>query len=335
MKKLLIISVSTFYGGGESFITNTLTSLQNYFDVYYIVRDGTLYDFLPKNKRYKFKNNSFINQINEVKEIINKLSISITILNGGRTLFFTPFLKNKTKNIMYVHSTNKSVPVIKRLIYILLIHYCYIFANKVIHVSDYSKNQQKIVNKNSIRIYNGVDILPYKERSFSLPLRFLFLGRTGKSKGIDIIIKSFEKIPENTAILNIVGSGEYDNKILKLKNKNIFYHGFKKDTSFYYDSNDIFITLSKIENCSLSILDALNNSMPVITTRAGGNVELVNAFNGFLIKRNVKILLHTINEIIQNPNCLIELGKNANKTAVNKFNKSDTVLYITDVINSL
>ena len=333
---ILIISDCSFYGGGESFVANTLTELCNFYNAYFLVKNDYLYNLLPVEKRLKFRENSFIKQLLEAKGIIKKLSISSVILNGGNTLFYTPFLRNTAKTVMYCHSTYKYVPIgIKRFLYIFLIHFCYFFAYRVIHVSKYSFSEQKIARKKAITIYNGINILPYKKRELSLPLHFLFVGRTDKSKGIDIIVDAFKQINIKIAILHIVGCGEYDATIIKINNKNIVYHGFQNEVSSYYENCNVFITLSEIENCSLSILDALNHSIPVITTMVGGNPELVNSSNGFPVDRTSADLLQVIYAITDNPEQLIEKGEKANETAKTLFNRKNTIEKITNVLRSI
>ncbi|MCL2184477.1 MAG: glycosyltransferase family 4 protein [Treponema sp.] len=334
LKKILIISDCSFYGGGESFIANTLSLLKDNFDTYFLVNNDYLYNLLPEDKRFIFRNKLFLKQLNQAKTLIKELSVSVVILNGGNTLFYTPFINKFTKKIMYRHATYKSISnLFKRIIYIFLIHICYLFANKVIHVSNYSNNEQKIKRKNAITVSNGVDLLKFKERKFTNPLKYLFLGRTDRTKGIKTLIDTFLQIPEHIAVLHIVGSGEYDEYIKKINKNNIVYYGFNKDTSSFYNDCDIFILLTKIENCSLSILDALNHSMPVITTNVGGNPELINEKNGFFINNSVNNFISLIYSIYENSEILSSMGKNANETVKNKFNKINTLNKIITIIN--
>lgn len=111
-KRLLIVSATSFYGGGESFVVNTLTKLSSEYDLYYIVQNDYLYSLLLKENAnvFYFKKGGLMQILMDVQHVIDNISPDITILNGGRSIYMTPFLKRTKKN--YLSSYNKQLCVI-------------------------------------------------------------------------------------------------------------------------------------------------------------------------------------------------------------------------------
>ena len=104
--KILVISNTPFFGGGEAFIVDTLVHLRE--PLYYLVRNTTLADSLPADRVFRFSKTSFAGQLSEVRRVIAGLDPDCVIFNGGRTLFFVPWVRAKRK-ILYRHTTNQCI----------------------------------------------------------------------------------------------------------------------------------------------------------------------------------------------------------------------------------
>lgn len=180
--KILVISNTPFFGGGEAFIVDTLVHLRE--PLYYLVRNTTLADSLPADRVFRFSKTSFAGQLSEVRRVIAGLDPDCVIFNGGRTLFFVPWVRAKRK-ILYRHTTNQCIGNrLKRLIYDLSLHVCYSRADAVVHVSEFARREQKLFKDKAVCIHHGVVPLPYEPKSGSGPVRFLFLGRTERTKAL-------------------------------------------------------------------------------------------------------------------------------------------------------
>ena len=332
-KKILIVSNNPFYGGGEVFILETISKLKN-FNIYYLVKNDELYDALPKGRKNKFYKNTFWGQIKEMNGIIQMLSVSVVIFNGGSTLFFTLFVPS-VKKILYRHTTNKSISIFKRWLYIPLLHFCYMVADKIIHVSQYSLSEQKLAKQKATYIHHGIYVLPYKSHEAKLPLNVLFVGRIDCSKGIDKIIKAFYFINKNLATLHIVGKGKQDDFIKMNTKTNVIHHGFQKNLATYYESCDVFITLPIVESFGLTVIEAMNHSKPIITTNVGAISEIVDKKNAFLVKRTVKDVKKVLQLIIDRPSQLNAMGIQSHNIVKQKFNKEDTISKISNILNSV
>lgn len=117
--------------------------------------------------------------------------------------------------------------------------------------------------------------------------RVLTLSRTHPVKRLDYFLKSLRDI-ENFSEFDIeyfhIGGGPELNKLKKLK-KSLLFNRFKinflgkiseteKDTFFKQNNIDVFLNVSKSEGTSVSVVEALNYSIPVILTKVGGNISI-------------------------------------------------------------
>lgn len=330
--KLLIVSTTSFYGGGESFIVNTLTQL--YSNTQYIVNNKKLINILPKNKTIIFAKKTLYGQLIQLKQFIKTHSIDTVILNGGSSIYFAPFLSG-IKIIIYRHTTNKAIDnLFKRFIYSIILHFCYLYANSIITVSRYALKEQLILRDKAYCIYHGINPLPINQRETHKPLRLLFIGRLEKSKGIDTIIKAIKLLDPNDVILEIVGEGELSQYIKNLKLKNIIYNGFRDNVSLFYERCDVFISLPKHEAFGLTILEAMNFSMPIISCDTGAITELVhNSINGFIVDPDPIKVSKIIELFIKNKSLVNKMGGKSNQICRDHFNKEATISKIKEIIN--
>lgn len=284
MKRVLVVSMTKFYGGGENFITTHLNSIDG-IDFFYLVSCKHLAGELPNDKVIFNSNNSFLAMIRRIKFLVKERHIDIVLLNGGRSLFLAPFIHRNSTCAGIRHTLNSSVnsPAIYRGIYISLLNVCYCFMKTVIHVSKKSQSEQLLAKRKSSVIYNGVS---EKEKKYmGNGKNFAFIGRMAREKGVDVLIAAFNRICEqdNDVHLYLVGSGEIDSSFPH--HDNIHFEGFHTDLEQYYRMSNWYISLTTRENCSISALEAFSYGLPVITTDVGGNIELVETgTNGFIIE---------------------------------------------------
>jgi glycosyltransferase involved in cell wall biosynthesis len=136
-------------------------------------------------------------------------------------------------------------------------------------------------------IPNAVDpeyIKNSKKNTDKITNSFLFVGRLSYNKGVDLLIKAFNK--NNDKKLFIIGSGPEKNKLEKLiTNSNITFLGrvSEKDLIDWYNKVECFIFPSLGEGMPSVILEAMANRLPVIASDIGAVSTMVNYNNGFLI----------------------------------------------------
>lgn len=164
-------------------------------------------------------------------------------------------------------------------------------ADKVIGISDAAREFSKTLGaKNPITIYNCVDTDFFKpvKKTKKTKTSITFTGRLIEAKGIQDLIEAFKKINDNDLILNIVGTGFYENelKFMAKNDKRIKFLGEKdqKGIKEVLSQTDIFINPSYGEGLPTSVLEAGSMGIPTIATDVGGTKEIItDGENGFLV----------------------------------------------------
>ena len=214
-------------------------------------------------------------------------------------------------------------------------------ASKIVVPSNYLKNivLKWGINEEKIKvIYNAFDAPILKEKKEELRKKLnlsgtvlISAGRLVPWKGfislIEIMPEILKAIPD--AKLYIIGSGP-ESEALKLKVKNqklensIFLTGqiFHDKVLEHLKAGDIFILNTGYEGFSHFLLEAMAMEIPIITTRVGGNVELIESGkDGVLVEYNDKEeLKKKIIELAENELQKYELTKMA-KIKVAEFSK--------------
>ncbi len=117
----------------------------------------------------------------------------------------------------------------------------------------------------------------------------------------------------------------------KKENMKVSLMGFceNKKIHEYYQSQqiDLFINISTSEGLPVSIMEAMSYGIPVLATDVGGNSEIVNEDNGFLIPSDItaeqlKMIIH---EIRNNNMNLNEMRINAYLKWKNEFRLEDNI----------
>lgn len=93
--------------------------------------------------------------------------------------------------------------------------------------------------------------------------------------------------------------------------------GNRKDIYHVMKQSDIFVLPTLVENHSLAVMEAQVIGMPVITTRVGGNPELLTHLHtGMLVEpRNSEELYEAILLLMQNPDLRRKLSENSRQWA--------------------
>lgn len=154
------------------------------------------------------------------------------------------------------------------------------------------------------------------------PLKLLFLGMVVEKKGIFDLLKVMAMHPDlfgGKVQLTIGGKGEEERLAETLRNKDLSGHvkfegwvvGEKKNELL--KNCDIFILPSHIEGLPISILEAMANGKPIISTVVGGIPEIViPGRNGWLFQPgNLDELRNVLAEAIADRQRLKQYGENS------------------------
>ena len=126
---------------------------------------------------------------------------------------------------------------------------------------------------------------------------FISIGKLDHRKGFLELLIAFEKLYKQNNNLKLVIIGEGDLKdVMKsyiqqhdLTNNVFIYNWMKKNEIIeQLDMSHVLISASEMETFGLTIVEALLRGLPVIATKSGGPLELINKNNGLLVELQSK-----------------------------------------------
>jgi len=192
------------------------------------------------------------------------------------------------------------------------------------------------INVKKVEVLGGIGLnlqdYPYQPLiSIHLPLKFLFIGRLLKEKGIHDFIAAAQivkqKYPNTT--FTVLGSIDQANmgalqqyELEKLINTGIIDHpGHVSNVKDWIASCDIFVLPSYREGVPRSTQEAMAIGRAIITTDVPGCREtVIDGVNGFLVpKWNPEALAEKMIYFIEHPEQIRLMGAESYKLAVNKF----------------
>lgn len=195
-------------------------------------------------------------------------------------------------------------------------------------------NKSRFIPLNKIHVLqNKFDVSKFdfscEERRISTNIRFGFIGRIHKDKGINDLIKSFNKVLsiDSDLSLTIFGHGKIvdgDCRRIVERSNCIKVAGPFNNINSVLKEIDVLILPSHAEGLPFVVVEALGYGIPVIATRVGCMDELIkNEFNGLLVNvSNEDELIHAILYFKRNRNKIVEMGRNGRSYIVNNYNLS-------------
>jgi glycosyltransferase involved in cell wall biosynthesis len=168
-------------------------------------------------------------------------------------------------------------------------------ADAVYCVSEYGA-KQKVIERYARRnlgvIHNAVRVFPISGTSRRRRCEFglndndvvgICVSRLTRAKGLLVLCEAMAQLiksSNNTLKLLIVGDGPerdliHEMFMTKVGSDHVVFTGNRRDVRELIDAADFFVLPSLNENLSMSILEAMERSKPVISTLAGGTPEAV------------------------------------------------------------
>lgn len=139
-------------------------------------------------------------------------------------------------------------------------------------------------------------------------IRFLFVGRVMKEKGIDELFKAMQLLREDgiDCVLDVVGGCEedYTEKLSHYENEGwLNYHGYQKDVRPYIASCCCFVLPSWHEGMANTNLECAAMARPVITSNIHGCLEaVIEGESGLLCEsKNVQSLYEAMKHFCELP----------------------------------
>lgn len=310
MKKIMICIPTLASAGAERFATELACNIdRERFEPIIMVttrldENSAFYKkLLSKNvKIYDFGNCGYKNKIWKIRNVIRKEKPSIIHTNVGAALhMLLPIFLSFTnaKHLFTTHSMGYRIfnGYKKR-----IMQFC--FRTKiVIPVAICDTVKQSLVEAYGLKseniecVYNGVDtdlFHPLESKREDSNTVFVSTGTLYHIKNHKLLIDAFTIVHKNdpNTTLRIIGDGELRSdliaqvKSLNLENA-VKFEGNQSDIARYLNMSDVYCCTSKVEGLPIAVLEAMACGLPVITTPAGGVVDIVkDGVNGFVVESN-------------------------------------------------
>ena len=181
--------------------------------------------------------------------------------------------------------------------------------NKQIFLANHLVREEQACRLNGAGV--NLEEYPYTEYpAESEPIRFLFIGRVMKEKGVDELFEAARRIKKEypDVLFDIVGpmEDEYGAVIKKLEEDGIItYYGYQKDVRPFIARCHCFVLPSWHEGMANTLLEAGAMGRPLITSRIHGCMEAVEeGKSGYLAEEtNEESLFQSLYDFIRLEKC--------------------------------
>ncbi|MCI8950583.1 MAG: glycosyltransferase family 4 protein [Lachnospiraceae bacterium] len=170
-----------------------------------------------------------------------------------------------------------------------------------------------------------------------LPERYVvFCGRIGEEKGIRILMKIWDKLPDIPLV--VIGSGPLEKVFQEWANEheNVFFLGYiQHNKCLSIVKRGEFVVFPSIwyEGCSMVEIEAESLGKGLIATDLGFSAEAIeNGVNGFKIKLgDTDGFQKCITDLWNKPELISEIGKNARLDYEQKYKPEDNYKQLIDI----
>lgn len=224
-------------------------------------------------------------------------------------------------------------------------------SERVICVSEFL--QRKIVNETLIKrnktdvIYNGVDVdsFIYEKTSVEIKKNLLWdddivlvglLGNLNYAKAYEVIIDVAELLKDEGVDFRFVIAGDTGHEVyielqdlieIKGLQGKVKFIGYVDDVAKFMSELDVYAICSESEGFSLSVIEAMAASCPVVSTCCGGPEEIIdNGQDGVLVGNgDSEELARTIIDIVNDDEKRSLLVNNARIKVNKKFSEKNCI----------
>lgn len=178
---------------------------------------------------------------------------------------------------------------------------------------------------------SGVNVSVYPQEVFPEQMRFLFVGRLVRGKGVLDYLEAARIVKEDHPEVGFDLVGPYDSNPTAVKPEDIkpyiddgivVFHGEQKDVQPFYKAASAFVLPSYYgEGTPKSALEAMSTGRPLIVADAVGCREVVKeGGNGFLVRpRDPSRIASAMTHLIEEPGLKERMGLESRKMAETSF----------------
>ena len=257
-----------------------------------------------KNFNWKFKDYSWVYFLNDknpskqIENILKKTKPNFVIIGGYKMEFESVFKINKKFFIFYWLEKLEKKNFLKNLIRYIFLKIKLGNVDGILAIGKQARKYYKQFNTKVINLPYSIKETRLKLSKKKYNLNFLFVGQLIDRKGLDLLIDTITKINNDKYNFTVVGDGNLQSRLKKIKNNNFKYYKFLNKTklSEIYKNNSILITPSKFDGWAVVIIEAMRDGLAIISNKNVGafNEYIKNGFNGREIKNNSNSLLKQI-----------------------------------------
>ena len=313
--------------------------------------------FYFKNKYFK-SISLFISMLPSLLFLIRKINVIHVPHTNGQNYYGIVFAFMKllfgVKYVVVLHGGN-----VDRFKYDIANKFFFKYSDKIIAVSAGIREfYQPLVNKTIIVIPSLIPFKTYKgdsrdiKKQFGLPIEskiLLMVGSIKQIKGNFTVLNTFINLGEsfimdNKLHLVFVGDGE-DYDLLKKNAINHKYHQHihllgrisNEKINEVYSFADIYIISSRFESLSKTMLEAMYNGLPIISSNVKVlNEILTNNTNAlFFEQNNEQMLMEKIKKCVEDNVLSKFIGTNAKNLYNNKFSFAKVIEKYLEIYRSL
>ncbi|KIJ89252.1 glycosyltransferase family 4 protein [Rickettsia asembonensis] len=255
-----------------------------------------------------------------LKYIIYKIKPNIIIAHGNRAINFSKFAKSQNIKLIGI-AHNYSLKGLRKCDFIIaLTHHMKKFLLK----NNFAESRICTL-PNMINI--SKDFTPNK--TYRKPIVIGVLARFVAKKGVDVFINAIKILKEKKYDIKVVigGSGEEKDNLIALARKlnlqdQISFTGWVNDRDNFFKQIDIFCLPSLHEPFGIIVLEAMEASIPIVSTDTEGPAEILSDMQDGLICKagSAEDLAEKIAYLIDNPIKAKEFSKNAYLTLKQNYN---------------
>jgi glycosyltransferase involved in cell wall biosynthesis len=140
--------------------------------------------------------------------------------------------------------------------------------------------------------FNPLENIEIKNTKSKSNFTFIYIGQIDKNKGVELMIKSFIKIPKNNSIeLKIIGDGQ---ALITLKQRYAKYRNiiflarlpYQESMQELSTANTLVLASLIYENSPTALFDALKLNKDIIASDLGGSSEIIKSYYGQFVAPN-------------------------------------------------
>lgn len=173
-------------------------------------------------------------------------------------------------------------------------------------------------------VYNGVDTKLFTPENRDKPeFTIVTTGRLCDVKNHILLIEAFYLFHKEvrSAKLIVIGDGELKSELekevaQKKLTESVIFTGNQSDVAHFLNAASLYCCTSKVEGLPISVLEAMACGLPVISTPAGGVVDIVrDGTNGMISGWNPQEVANCMMTLYKNKNLRNEMGNASRQIA--------------------